>query len=110
MKDVIFVLTSSGSSAIYNTAAAARVRYPVAERTVRARDTASVHNYDSFSISSAPTGDSRFQMDLVSRLSNEIRTATTTGDIQSLRRQVASGTYEVDPSAIAARMLFLAEV
>ncbi|NCE65506.1 flagellar biosynthesis anti-sigma factor FlgM [Pseudoflavonifractor sp. 524-17] len=48
-------------------------------------------------------------MDMVSRLSQEVRTATTTGDIQALRQAVASGAYKPDPMAIAARILFLGE-
>ncbi len=48
-------------------------------------------------------------MGLVSRLSQEVRTSTTTGDIAALRQQVASGTYTPDPMAIAARILFLGE-
>ncbi len=48
-------------------------------------------------------------MGLVSRLSQEVRTATTTGDIAALRQQVASGEYTPDPMAIAARILFLGE-
>ena len=48
-------------------------------------------------------------MGLVSRLSQEVRTATTTGDITALRQQVASGEYVPDPMAIAARILFLGE-
>lgn len=65
--------------------------------------------YDSVSISSAPTGESRFQMDVVSRLAKEVRTSTTIGEIQTLRQQVASGTYVPDPMAIAARIMFLGE-
>lgn len=97
--------TSSG----VNRTTAANLYYQPTERAARVSEAPTSHNYDSVTISSAPTGESRFQRDLVSRLSNEIRTATTTGDIQSLRRQVASGTYEVDASAIAARILFLGE-
>ena len=48
-------------------------------------------------------------MGLVSRMSQEVRTATTTGDIAALRQQVASGQYIPDPMSIAARMLFLGE-
>ena len=48
-------------------------------------------------------------MDLVSRLSQEVRTSTTTGDIAKLRQQVSSGQYTPDPMSIAARMLFLGE-
>lgn len=84
--------------------------YQPAERVTRPADAPSHNNYDSITISAAPTGESRFQMELVSKISNEIRTNTTTGDIQSLRAQVANGTYQVDASAIAARMLHLAGV
>lgn len=45
-------------------------------------------------------------MDTVSRLSKEVRTATTTGRVQELRQAVSSGTYTPDPAAIAKRMLF----
>ena len=48
-------------------------------------------------------------MALVSRLSQEVRTATTTGDISALRQQVATGQYTPDPASIAARILFLGE-
>ena len=81
------------------------------ERASRPAETSSAHsNYDSFSISSAPTGEDRFQLELVSRLSKEIRTNTTTGDIQALRAQVANDAYEVNASAIAAHILHLSEV
>ena len=49
-------------------------------------------------------------MGLVSKLSQEVRTATTTGDIAALRQQVADHTYTPDPSSIAARILLLGEV
>jgi len=64
--------------------------------------------YDSVTLST-PSRDSRFHMGLVSRVSQEVRTATTTGDIADLRQQVASGEYTPDPMAIAARILFLGE-
>lgn len=58
---------------------------------------------------SAPAGRRGFQMEVVSRLSREVRTANTTGDIQELRREVSAGRYSPDPMAIAGRMLFLVE-
>ena len=48
-------------------------------------------------------------MEMVSRLSQEVRTANTTGDIQELRREVSAGEYHPDPMAIAGRMLLLVE-
>ena len=64
--------------------------------------------YDSVTLST-PNQGSRFHMGMVSRVSQEVRTATTTGDIATLRQQVASGEYTPDPMAIAARILFLGE-
>lgn len=64
-------------------------------------------SYDSVAFSALPDGEGAFQMNLVSRLSQEVRTTTTTGDIQALRQAVASGEYVPDPMAIAGKMLFL---
>ena len=65
-------------------------------------------SYDSLTISSS-SEESRFHMELVGRLSQEVRTATTTGDVQRLKHAVSTGQYTPDPMAIAARMLFLTE-
>ena len=67
------------------------------------------NHYDSISISQNPEGSSRIQKDAVSRISYEIRTATTTGRIQELRQSVADGTYRPDPARIAKCMLFQLE-
>ena len=104
------MLTSSSSGISRAAAAKLYNSYQIAERVARPTETPSHTHYDSITISAAPTGEDRFQMDLVSKISNEIRTSTTTGDIQALRAQVAAGTYQVDASAIAARMLHLAGV
>jgi negative regulator of flagellin synthesis FlgM len=64
--------------------------------------------YDSVTLSSQ-TGESRFHQELVSRLSKEVRTATSTGDIQRLKKEIAEGTYEPDPMRIAAKILYLDE-
>ena len=105
------MLTNSSSGISRAAAAKLYKTYQPVERTSRPAETSSAHsNYDSFSISPAPTGEDRFQIELVSRLSKEIRTHTTTGDIQNLRTQVANGAYEVNAAAIAARMLHLSEV
>ena len=46
---------------------------------------------------------------LAAALSQQVRTFNTTGKIQELRSQVASGTYRPDARETAARMLLLAE-
>ena len=63
--------------------------------------------FDQLALSQEPDGEIRFRMDLVSRLSREVRTATTTGEIQALRQQVQSGSYQPDATDIAARMLLM---
>ena len=78
-----------------------------AGRGARAQVSPGSSNYDSVTLS-APGQDNRF-MGLVSKLSQEVRTATTTGDIAALRQQVADHTYTPDPNAIAARILLLGE-
>ena len=91
-------ISSVGPSKVYGTKAG---------RGTRARISSGSSNYDSVTLS-APWQDNRF-MDLVSKLSQEVRTATTTGDIAALRQQVADHTYTPDPSSIAARILLLGE-
>ena len=91
-------ISSISPSKVYSTKAG---------RSTRTRIASGSSNYDSVTLS-APGQDNRF-MDLVSKLSQEVRTATTTGDIAALRQQVADHTYALDPSAIAARILLLGE-
>lgn len=97
------MLTSSGISPVGRTKL-----YPA--KTGRGNKTQALQGskYDSVTLS-ASSQDSRFHMGMVSRVSQEVRTATTTGDIAALRQQVASGEYTPDPMAIAARILFLGE-
>lgn len=102
------MLTPSAYSAI-NSIGPAKVYRTNAEREIRARASTGTGSYDSVTLSSAATGESRFRMQLVGRLTQEVRTATTTGDINALRQQVASGQYTPDPAAIARRIMFLGE-
>ncbi len=64
-------------------------------------------SFDKIAISQDVSAGHRFQMEIVGRLSQEVRTAVTTGDIQELRRQVLSGEYRPDAREIAARMLMM---
>lgn len=100
------MLTSTGSGPVTNVGRT-KAYYPAQKRGVPAQAAAG-HNYD-FAEFSAPAGRKSFQMEMVSRLSREVRTANTTGDIQELRRKVSAGEYQPDPMAIAGRMLFLVE-
>ncbi|MCI9349367.1 MAG: flagellar biosynthesis anti-sigma factor FlgM [Oscillibacter sp.] len=102
------MLTSSRSGGI-TPVSRPKTYYPPPKRETSAAALSSP-NYDSATFS-APAEGSGFQaqMEVVSRLAYEVRTATTTGDIQDLRQAVSSGTYTPDPMSIAARMLFIAE-
>ncbi len=64
------------------------------------------HSYDSVSISFGADNANSFQKELVSRISQEIRTTTTTGKIQELKEAVSSGEYQIDPERIAKSILF----
>lgn len=66
--------------------------------------------YDSACFSEHTGTADSFFMNLVSRIAQEVRTATTTADIRELHHAVQSGEYNPDPSAIASRMLLFAEV
>jgi negative regulator of flagellin synthesis FlgM len=105
-KDVSTVLTSSGYGAI-SPIASSKVYRTKAGRNNRTQVSQGTTKFDSVTLS-APGQDSQF-MGLVSRLSQEVRTATTTGDISALRQQVAGHTYTPDPMSIAARILMLGE-
>ena len=101
------MLSSSGPGSISPLLPSQRY-FPTAEREVQTQ-TAPNRKFDSVTLSASSEGKGRFYMDMVSRLSQEVRTATTTGDIQALRQQVSTGTYTPDPMAIAAKMLYLGE-
>jgi len=103
------VLTSSGYGAISSVAPTKKTYRANIERENRAQANLCHNNYDSVALSAVSTKESRFHMEAVSRLAQEVRTATTTGDIQTLKQQVALGQYTPDPMAIAARILFLGE-
>lgn len=69
------------------------------------RGAAEEPQYDQLTLSSEPRGAQRRRLELAGRLAQEVRAATTVGTVQALRRQVQRGEYQVDPAAIAAKML-----
>ena len=66
-------------------------------------------SFDQITLSARPGEESGSFRALVSDLSRPVRTVNTTGKIQELRRQVASGQYRPDARETAARMLLMAE-
>ena len=101
------MLTSSRSGIISSVGRSQRY-YNTVERESHAQSIKSEAKYDSVTLSQS-SGEDRFFKELVGRVAQEVRTTTTTGDIRTLRQQVASGQYQPDASAIAARMLLLRE-
>lgn len=103
------VLTSSGYGAI-SALAPTQVYRTAKGKEAHTRALGETQNkFDSVSFSAPISGQDKFRMALVGRLAQEVRTTTTTGDIQNLRSQVAAGEYKPDPVAIARRMMLLGE-
>ena len=65
--------------------------------------------YDSACFSEHTSGADSFFKNLVSRISQDVRTTTTTADIRCLRNSVQSGDYMPDPQTIASKMLLFVE-
>jgi len=65
-------------------------------------------SFDQITLSAGQTAGPAFR-DLAASLSRQVRTCNTTGRIQELHRQVASGEYRPDARETAARMLLLSE-
>ena len=63
--------------------------------------------FDSVTISE--NWDENPEMAMKSRLSQEVRTATSTDRVAALREQVRGGTYRSDPVQIARKMLLMGE-
>jgi negative regulator of flagellin synthesis FlgM len=99
--------TSSDYDAIPPVKPAKLTQQVTPEREVHA-SAVSDPKYDSVALSSQ-TEESQFYQQLVGRLSKEVRTATSTGDIRRLQQEIADGTYQPDPMRIAARILYLNE-
>ncbi len=59
---------------------------------------------------SAREGEDSHKLELQSKLSQEVRTATTTGTLAALRQQVQAGEYKIDAASIAKKLLLLGEV
>lgn len=100
----MIITSKSGLLPSAQTMAARLARSGETDRTADTK-----HCYDSYKKSGEPAGERRFQMELVGRLSQEVRAATTTGRVQELKEQVANGTYQVDVEELARRMLLQQE-
>lgn len=63
--------------------------------------------FDSVMLSSGDGTRSSYEMELRGKISNEVRTATTSGQIAALREQVQNGTYQFDARETARKMLLV---
>lgn len=86
-----------------------RVNKPRAYGSAASRSSQPAEKFDQVTLS-AHEGEDPIKMELQSKLYQEVRTATTTGALSSLRQQVQSGQYQVDARSIAKKLLLLGEV
>ena len=63
--------------------------------------------FDSITLSGAGGARSSFEMELRGKISQEVRTATSSGQIAALREQVQNGTYKVDARETSRKMLLV---
>ena len=63
--------------------------------------------FDSITLSGGDGKRSSFEMELRGKISREVRTATSSGQIAALREQVQNGTYQVDARGTARKMLLM---
>lgn len=103
------MLTTSGPGGVPPVFPTSKLYPASAEQGVRVQSV-QPGKYDSVDLSPEPVGERRSFLDFVSRLSREVRTATTTGDIQAFREQIHNGQYEPDPMSIAARIMLMEDV
>lgn len=86
-----------------------RVNKPRAYGNTAAKPGQATEKFDQVTLS-AHEGEDPIKMELQSKLSQEVRTATTTGTLAALRQEVQSGQYQVDARSIAKKLLLLGEV
>ena len=96
-----------GGANVSSTAGLAR-KYPQGRGSASVqKEETPARRFDSVMISENGSGTA--MLDLKSRLSYEVRTATSTDRVSSLREQIRNGTYRPDPMEIARKMLLMGE-
>lgn len=89
-------------------ATAGGVRPSGAKRAQTAPAPGVENSFDQITLSAGQAASSSFR-GMAASLSQQVRTYNTTGKIQDLRNQVASGEYRPDARETAARMLLMSE-
>ena len=103
----MIVLTPYGPGGV-SSVGRPKTYFPVSKRGTAQKASPEHNKFDS-AVISATAAKNAYQMSVVGRLSQEVRTSTTTGDIQELHRAVAAGEYHPDPMSIARSILFMSE-
>ena len=70
---------------------------------------AQAQTFDQFQLS-AQTGDERRALETAARLSQDVRSRPTAGELSALSASIREGAYQPDAREIAARMLLLGGV
>ena len=70
---------------------------------------AQAQTFDQFQLS-AQTGDERRALETAARLSQDVRSRPTAGELSALSASIREGSYQPDAREIAARMLLLGGV
>ncbi len=96
-----------GSNQFSAIAGTMRTHSPRKTRSAEGRTNRVMNRFDTVSIGS--TGRGSVEMELKSKITQEVRAATTPGRLSALSRQIQDGTYEPDAMSIARRMLLLTE-
>lgn len=92
------------------TEAAARAYQAQSGGTAKLHRDGAGRRFDSITLSSGDGVRGSFEMELRGKVSQEVRTATSSGQIAALREQVQNGTYQVDTREIAKKMLLMEAV
>ena len=99
------IQSGNGIAAFPGVFQSSSVRTAAASAAVQREETA--RRFDQVTITARENGS--FEMELKSRLSQEVRSATTTGTLSALKREIEAGTYHPDPASIAKKMLLMQE-
>lgn len=87
--------------------AAARAYQAQSGGTAKLQRGGASRRFDSITLSGGDGARNGFEMALRGKISQEVRTATSSGQVAALREQVQNGTYQVDARETARKMLLM---
>lgn len=98
------------SGANFSAAAEAARVYQSQSSAAKLQRSDAGRRFDSILLSTGERARSSYELELRGKISQEVRTATSSGQVAALREQVQSGTYQVDAREIAKKMLLMEAV